>query len=60
MTHIKYNPSAYGTGIFVLDPLKARFQKGTKQKSQRRGAPGIVFAGVVLIWITQVIHRAKL
>jgi len=51
MTHIKCNPGAEGTGIFVLDPLKARFHKRTKQKSQKSEAPGIVFAGEVLIWI---------
>ena len=32
MTHIEYNPGAEGTGIFVLDPLKACFHKRTKQK----------------------------
>jgi hypothetical protein len=56
MTHIKYNPGAEDTGIFVFKALSVHAHKTWKQKSQRSGAPGIVFAGVGLFWITQVIR----
>ncbi|MGA9270534.1 MAG: hypothetical protein WBV45_07930, partial [Lutimonas sp.] len=61
MTHIKYNPGAEGTGIFVFKALSVHARKAWKQKSQMSWlcqGIGIVFAGVGHIWITQIIQKS--